>query len=362
MGQPAAAFGDAAAHGGIIVVGSPSVFIGGRPAARVSDSVACPIHGTGVIAKGSTSVFINGLPAARMGDITGCLVAGVPAVIGAEPVISHRSLATDNKQTVADFEKDGGELLAYGEHKQTDANQDGVLDTHDYAAGLMRMKTVQAPVRVGANEISGETEYGVANVTAHTSKPILTRSLYSEDVSMEVSGIKAVTSATLADAGSGGLNPATKVEATGQVAHGEIKRKIFMGSDAQNTGLILEGAAKYEQAKGEIALTQTSPSLKGYNVQLIRKGSAEAGAVGVAGGLKLYWSKVESRLHVGLDIGLKVLFGLEGSFEVTVGEEYKKEAPPAAPATPSSAANPPGFGTMGIPGTILLGNLRVYIG
>jgi len=69
--------------GGPISIGSPNVFIGGLPAARVSDIAIC----TGppdVITQGSTTVLINNLPAARMTDHTahgGTIVAGFPQVL-----------------------------------------------------------------------------------------------------------------------------------------------------------------------------------------------------------------------------------------------------------------------------------------
>ncbi|GFO58412.1 type VI secretion protein [Geomonas silvestris] len=92
MGKPAARVGDAhscpmkeitVAHGGgPILEGSPNVFIGGMPAARVGDKVHCngPVD---MIVEGEPSVFINGRPAARMGDKTahgGVIVAGCPTV------------------------------------------------------------------------------------------------------------------------------------------------------------------------------------------------------------------------------------------------------------------------------------------
>lgn len=59
-----------------ILSGSPTVTIGGMPAARVTDETepcdlpACIPGGPGVIVKGSATVNINGLPAARLFDTT----------------------------------------------------------------------------------------------------------------------------------------------------------------------------------------------------------------------------------------------------------------------------------------------------
>jgi uncharacterized Zn-binding protein involved in type VI secretion len=69
--------------GGPISLGSPTVLIGGLPAARVTDMAVC-VGPPDMIAVGSATVLINGLPAARMGDQTahgGTIVAGFPQVL-----------------------------------------------------------------------------------------------------------------------------------------------------------------------------------------------------------------------------------------------------------------------------------------
>ncbi len=69
--------------GPILPPGAPTVFIGGLPAARVGDMAVC----TGppdTIIKGSATVTIGGQFAARMGDTTahgGTIVLGCPTVI-----------------------------------------------------------------------------------------------------------------------------------------------------------------------------------------------------------------------------------------------------------------------------------------
>lgn len=79
MGQPAARMGDMTAHGGSIVVGMPTVLIGGLPAARVGDMHVCPMvtglvpHVGGPITLGSATVLIGEKPAARVGDFATCV-------------------------------------------------------------------------------------------------------------------------------------------------------------------------------------------------------------------------------------------------------------------------------------------------
>jgi len=79
MSKPAARMGDLTVHGGVIVMGLPTVLIGGQPAARMGDMHTCPLvtgvvpHVGGPIALGSATVLIGGQPAARAGDIATCV-------------------------------------------------------------------------------------------------------------------------------------------------------------------------------------------------------------------------------------------------------------------------------------------------
>jgi uncharacterized Zn-binding protein involved in type VI secretion len=61
--------GDRVAGGGAILEGSSTVFINGKPAARVGDKVGGP-EGGGKIASGMETVFIEGRPAAQLFDLT----------------------------------------------------------------------------------------------------------------------------------------------------------------------------------------------------------------------------------------------------------------------------------------------------
>lgn len=72
-------------HGGGPVVGPgvPTVLIAKMPAAVMGDNCVC-VGPPDVIVKGSATVFIGGKPAARMGDTTahgGSIVVGAPTVI-----------------------------------------------------------------------------------------------------------------------------------------------------------------------------------------------------------------------------------------------------------------------------------------
>ncbi len=69
--------------GPILGPGAPNVLIGGLPAARVGDMVTC-VGPPDTVLMGSAKVLICGQPAARMGDMTahgGTIVIGMPTVL-----------------------------------------------------------------------------------------------------------------------------------------------------------------------------------------------------------------------------------------------------------------------------------------
>ncbi|HEX3487605.1 MAG TPA: PAAR domain-containing protein [Micropepsaceae bacterium] len=69
--------------GGPIILGSPTVITGKMPQARVSDSLTC-VGPPDTIVKGSATVLVNSLPAARIGDLTahgGNIILGFPTVL-----------------------------------------------------------------------------------------------------------------------------------------------------------------------------------------------------------------------------------------------------------------------------------------
>ncbi len=69
--------------GGPIVVGFPTVITCCMPQARVSSMCVC-VGPPDSIVKGSMTVMVGGMPAARIGDLTahgGSIVVGAPTVI-----------------------------------------------------------------------------------------------------------------------------------------------------------------------------------------------------------------------------------------------------------------------------------------
>lgn len=69
--------------GPVLPAGCPTVLIGSLPAARVGDLCTC-VGPPDAIVIGSATVLIGGMPAARMGDSTahgGIIVIGCPTVL-----------------------------------------------------------------------------------------------------------------------------------------------------------------------------------------------------------------------------------------------------------------------------------------
>ncbi len=93
MGMPAARLGDVTSHGGTIILGAPTVLIGGMPAARIADMQVCPLitvlvpHVGGPITLGSSGVLIGGMPAARMNDMATCVGPPTTVALGCATVL-----------------------------------------------------------------------------------------------------------------------------------------------------------------------------------------------------------------------------------------------------------------------------------
>ena len=93
MGKPAARISDmhtcpmvtgVVPHvGGPVLMGCPTVIVGGMPQARITDTCTC-VGPPDMIAMGSATVMVGGLNAARMGDPTvhgGVIAVGCPTVL-----------------------------------------------------------------------------------------------------------------------------------------------------------------------------------------------------------------------------------------------------------------------------------------
>jgi uncharacterized Zn-binding protein involved in type VI secretion len=75
--------------------GEPTVTAGALPVARVSDFAACAVGPPDVIAQGAVTVLVRGLPAARMADLCahgGSIVIGLPTVLIGGPAFTARPI------------------------------------------------------------------------------------------------------------------------------------------------------------------------------------------------------------------------------------------------------------------------------
>ncbi len=75
MSRPFIVVGDRTSHGGVVISGSESTDVDGKPVARIGDRVTCPKKGHGsvtTIVTGDVTAIIDGQPLARHGDKTAC--------------------------------------------------------------------------------------------------------------------------------------------------------------------------------------------------------------------------------------------------------------------------------------------------
>jgi uncharacterized Zn-binding protein involved in type VI secretion len=93
MGMPACTITSQTAHGGIVVVGFPTVLIGMMPASRIGDNHVCPMvtgvvpHVGGPFVLGSMTVLVGNMPQSRVTDELVCVGPPDVAVMGVETVL-----------------------------------------------------------------------------------------------------------------------------------------------------------------------------------------------------------------------------------------------------------------------------------
>jgi uncharacterized Zn-binding protein involved in type VI secretion len=74
MGTAIARLGDTSSHGGTIITAASKTLCEGKPVARVTDMLDCPLPGHGVnpIVTGSPHYLVEGQQCARTGSVTAC--------------------------------------------------------------------------------------------------------------------------------------------------------------------------------------------------------------------------------------------------------------------------------------------------
>ena len=96
MGTPACRITDQTAHGGVVMVGFPTVLIGMLPASRIGDMHMCPMvtpgvppipHVGGPFVKGSPTVLVGFMPQSRVTDTLVCVGPPDVAILGEMTVL-----------------------------------------------------------------------------------------------------------------------------------------------------------------------------------------------------------------------------------------------------------------------------------
>lgn len=93
MGMPACTITSQTAHGGIVILGYPTVLIGMMPASRIGDNHVCPMvtgivpHVGGPFILGSPTVLVGEMPQSRVTDELVCVGPPDVAVMGCETVL-----------------------------------------------------------------------------------------------------------------------------------------------------------------------------------------------------------------------------------------------------------------------------------
>jgi uncharacterized Zn-binding protein involved in type VI secretion len=88
MGMPACRITDMTAHGGIVILGYPTVLIGSLPASRIGDMHICPMltglvpHVGGPFILGAFTVLVGMMPQSRVTDMLVCVGPPDLAVLG----------------------------------------------------------------------------------------------------------------------------------------------------------------------------------------------------------------------------------------------------------------------------------------
>lgn len=310
MGQPAArARIDTGAHTGPIQSGSPDVFIGGFPAARKNDNLACSEHGSGKIISGSGTVFVNGMPLARLGDKTQCNISGEPASAAfkkSAPQYWGGTLAQKAGEDGMLHEKnyDARILGAYASLEDKSANSD--FDTvsagfalEDITLGNMKS---QDPLR-------GEVRSKLAVANATGSLYGGDNNIYGLNANATATGIQYGGSAAAGKEGT--LYGGVAGDVTIGTAEAKAVGEIYTGNNGRY-GFSADIGAEAHAMKGEAA----------GNIDILGVITADAkvggsvGSVGASAGGELYADENDYSLTFGIRGELAVLLGLKGDMRI----------------------------------------------
>ena len=337
MGQPAARIGDAAGHGGTIVMGSFKVLIGGMPAARMGDLLVCPgadgpkPHIMGNISMASTTVMIDGAFAARMGDTTGCGAAGVsgagaPAVAGPPGVdgaYNKEGALWGNEHAGFGYGQSSGYSNKWGSQHQVKGSAEHIDGTYKAPKGSV---------------LTGSADGLTGTAEAHAGAGGF-------GASAQVAGVTGQAKITNPDGSSAG--------AQGTIGSAQAGVDVLLGTDGRRTGIGLGGALQASVAEGQIDSTSV------YNIPFtdysINVGSTVGGSVGSVGGaanVGAFHDAADDRIHLAGMVDIEAVVGAKLGLDISFGKK----------ASAGGGGGTPGVPVPLTPGTVIMGCSTVLIG
>ncbi len=327
MKKPAARVTDIAGHGGSIVKGAAKVLIGGLPAARLGDPLACPgfdgpkPHVLGNIISASGTVIIEGAFAARQGDSTGCGIAGVSGV-GMPPTLGPKGSYKTSRTLVPAGEGGVGILDVEG-YDNADGSAITIKGTGVRLAGSGKVD--------GLAEGSAKSEVGSLEVKMNKGKQAIGGSAQWSTVAVEGS----VT----------GPNN-SKILAKGSAGNAQFGLDLLAGKDGRRTGVAIGGAAQISLAEGQVELSDEIDLPFGYSIRRTKTLGASKGSLGAVASGGVYHDAADDRLHANFLFDIEALVGIKFGEDVSFGKK----------------SSTPGVGVPMTPGVIATGLPTVVIG
>ncbi len=154
MGMPACTITSQTAHGGIVIVGFPTVLIGMMPASRIGDNHVCPMvtgvvpHVGGPFILGSPTVLVGNMPQSRVTDTLVCVGPPDVAVMGCETVLVGMAGAGGAAGAMGGVAAMGVSVPMQAPSPpglQSELQQDGTIKTSAPPGGQLPPITLQQP-------------------------------------------------------------------------------------------------------------------------------------------------------------------------------------------------------------------------
>ena len=324
------------------------------PAARKGDAVVDPVYGPNMIASHSPTVFIGGSPAARLLDFAAPSASksgkGVPPVVGPGMKTKSFNATTDPKKR--DAKKALEEDHAVGPHvegKLEDLNQDGIPDNAQIeGAGAQWNFEKKIDPNSGLPSAGGKFDGGVYEFKAQaTQAEGVGGTLVAEGsmARMNVDGF--VSDGAGSMLGGGG---------TGQIFHGVAGGEAWAGHNpaTHEYGFRAAGGLKGEVLTGEVRGVAMVPAAKAFlpflptewarKVPIIGDWNAgvegalggDVGAAGAAGKVEAVYNTETQRGQVSVAGALAAALGLK--IDIKIFFEKAKPLPKQSPEPPSGGA------------------------